>query len=158
MKQGFVLLFGLLLTLSVVAGTEQFEFESSEQEARFASLSAEIRCLVCQNQSLADSNAGLAQDLRTEVYKLLKQGQTDQEIIDFLVSRYGDFVLYDPPLKLSTLMLWFGPLLILIVVGVFVFGMIKKQTTETAATELSGQQRDKLEQLLSNQSDSKKES
>jgi cytochrome c-type biogenesis protein CcmH len=157
MNRCFVLFVGLLLTLSAVAGTEQFEFETSEQEARFVSLSTELRCLVCQNQSLADSNAGLAQDLREEVYKLLKQGQTDQQIIDFLVSRYGDFVLYDPPLKLSTLLLWFGPLLILIIVGIFVFSMIKKQTTE-AVTELSEQQRNKLEQLLSIQPDSEKES
>ncbi|NOQ81100.1 MAG: cytochrome c-type biogenesis protein CcmH, partial [Methylophaga sp.] len=125
-------------------------------EARFISLSTELRCLVCQNQSLADSNAGLAQDLREEVYKLLKEGRTNQQIIDFLVSRYGDFVLYDPPLKLGTLMLWFGPLFILIFAGVVVFGMIKKQATETV-TELSEQQRDKLEQLLSIHSNSGKE-
>jgi len=156
MNQGLILLIGLLLTLSVVAGTEQFEFETSEQEARFIKLSTELRCLVCQNQSLADSNAGLAQDLRKEVYKLLKEGQTNQQIIDFLVSRYGDFVLYDPPLKLGTLMLWFGPLLILIFAGVIVFGMIKKQATATV-TELSEQQRDKLEQLLSLHPDSEKE-
>lgn len=155
MKRGLMFLIALLVTLSAVAGTEQFKFETSEQEARFASLSAELRCLVCQNQSLADSNAGLAQDLRQEVYNLLKQGQSDQQIVDFLVSRYGDFVLYDPPLKLATLMLWFGPLLILIIIGVFVFGMIKKQAIETV-TELSAQQRDKLEQLLSSQSDSEK--
>jgi len=156
MKRGFILLIGLFLTLSAVAGTEQFEFETSEQEARFISLSTELRCLVCQNQSLADSNAGLAQDLREEVYKLLKEGQTNQQIIDFLVSRYGDFVLYDPPLNLGTLMLWFGPLFILIFAGVVVFGMIKKQATETV-TELSEQQRDKLEQLLSIHSNSGKE-
>jgi cytochrome c-type biogenesis protein CcmH len=157
MNRGIVFLVGLLFSLSTIAGTEQFEFETSEQEARFISLSTELRCLVCQNQSLADSNAGLAQDLRKEVYNLLKQDQTDQQIVDFLVSRYGDFVLYDPPLKLSTLMLWFGPLIILIIVGVFVFGMIKKQATKPMI-ELSKQQRDKLEQLLSHPSDSEKES
>lgn len=156
MSRGLILLIGLFLTLSAVAGTEQFEFETSEQEARFISLSTELRCLVCQNQSLADSNAGLAQDLREEVYKLLKKGQSDQQIIDFLVSRYGDFVLYDPPLNLGTLMLWFGPLIILIFVGVVVFGMIKKQATETV-TELTDQQRDKLERLLSLHSESEKE-
>jgi cytochrome c-type biogenesis protein CcmH len=157
MNRGIVFLVGLLFSLSTIAGTEQFEFETSEQEARFISLSTELRCLVCQNQSLADSNAGLAQDLRKEVYNLLKQGQTDRQIVDFLVSRYGDFVLYDPPLKLSTLMLWFGPLIILIIVGVFVFSMIKKQATKPVI-ELSKQQRDKLEQLLSHPSDSEKES
>ncbi|NQY26402.1 MAG: cytochrome c-type biogenesis protein CcmH [Piscirickettsiaceae bacterium] len=155
MKQGLILLMGLFLTLSAFAGTEQFEFESSEQEAQFISLSTELRCLVCQNQSLADSNAALAQDLREEVYKLLKQGQTKQQIIDFLVSRYGDFILYQPPLKLSTLVLWFGPLLILIFAVISVLGMIKKQATETV-TELSEQQRDELDILLSLHHDSEK--
>lgn len=157
MNRALVFLLSLMFAFSAMATTEQFEFETSEQEARFASLSTELRCLVCQNQSLADSNAGLAQDLRAEVYELLMKGQTDQQIVDFLVSRYGDFVLYDPPLKLSTLMLWFGPLLILIMVAIFVFGMIKKQAAKTV-TALSEQQQNKLEQLLSNQSGSEKES
>jgi len=155
MSRSLLLLVGLFLTLSAIAGTEQFEFETSEQEARFINLSTELRCLVCQNQSLADSNAGLAQDLRQEVYKLLKKGKTNEQIVDFLVSRYGDFVLYDPPLKLATFVLWFGPLVILISIGVVVFGMIKKQSTKTV-TELSEQQRDKLEQILSQHADSGK--
>ncbi len=156
MNRGIILFIGLFITLSTMAGTEQFEFKTSEQEARFISLSTELRCLVCQNQSLADSNAGLAQDLRKEVYNLIQKGQTNQQIVDFLVSRYGDFILYDPPLKLATLMLWFGPLLILIFAGIIVFRMIKKQATETV-TELSAPQRDKLKQILSLHSNSEKE-
>jgi cytochrome c-type biogenesis protein CcmH len=73
----------------------------------------ELRCLVCQNQNLADSNAELAQDLRQEVYDMIQQGASDQEIIDFMVARYGDFVLYRPPLKSTTLILWIGPFVIL---------------------------------------------
>jgi cytochrome c-type biogenesis protein CcmH len=82
-------------------------------EARVMALSAELRCLVCQNQTIADSNAGLASDLREEIREKLRQGQSDAQILDVMVERYGDFVLYRPPLKGTTLLLWFGPLLLL---------------------------------------------
>ncbi len=78
-------------------------------EARFQHLIKEIRCLVCQNQSLADSHAELAQDLRQEIYEMMKAGKSDREIIAFLVNRYGDFVLYRPPVKPTTYLLWYGP-------------------------------------------------
>jgi cytochrome c-type biogenesis protein CcmH len=76
-------------------------------------LSNELRCLVCQNQTIADSNAPLAEDLRNQVREKMRQGISDSQIIDFMVARYGDFVLYRPPLKLTTVLLWFGPLLLL---------------------------------------------
>jgi cytochrome c-type biogenesis protein CcmH len=82
-------------------------------EARVMALAAELRCLVCQNQSLADSNAGLASDLRDQIRDKMRQGMSDREIVAFLVERYGDFVLYRPPLKATTVLLWFGPLLLL---------------------------------------------
>jgi cytochrome c-type biogenesis protein CcmH len=82
-------------------------------EARVMALASELRCLVCQNQTIADSNADLAVDLRGQVREKLRQGQSDAQIIDFMVARYGDFVLYRPPLKGTTLLLWFGPLLLL---------------------------------------------
>jgi cytochrome c-type biogenesis protein CcmH len=82
-------------------------------EARVMALSAELRCLVCQNQTIADSNAGLAVDLRDQVREKLRQGMSEAQIVDFMVERYGDFVLYRPPLKATTLLLWFGPLLLL---------------------------------------------
>jgi cytochrome c-type biogenesis protein CcmH len=82
-------------------------------EARVMALSAELRCLVCQNQTIADSNAGLAIDLREQVREKMRQGLSDGQIVDFMVERYGDFVLYRPPLKATTLLLWFGPLLLL---------------------------------------------
>jgi cytochrome c-type biogenesis protein CcmH len=82
-------------------------------EQRVMTLSAELRCLVCQNQTIADSNAPLAEDLRNQVREKMRQGISDSQIIDFMVARYGDFVLYRPPLKLTTVLLWFGPLLLL---------------------------------------------
>jgi len=82
-------------------------------DARLKRLESELRCLVCQNQTLADSNAPLAEDLRNQLREKMRQGKSDSEVVDFLVERYGDFVLYRPPLKASTVLLWFGPLLLL---------------------------------------------
>jgi cytochrome c-type biogenesis protein CcmH len=89
--------------------------ENEATEKRMVAISSELRCLVCQNESLSGSNAELAQDLRREIRSLINQGKSDAEIMDFMVSRYGDFVRYRPPLKGTTLLLWFGPLLLLIV-------------------------------------------
>jgi cytochrome c-type biogenesis protein CcmH len=94
-------------------------FSSQEEEQRFTDLIKELRCLVCQNQSLADSNADLAQDLREEIYNEMLEGKSNNEIIDYLVARYGDFVLYRPPLKPATYLLWTGPVLFLLI-GVFI--------------------------------------
>ncbi|MEY4592846.1 MAG: hypothetical protein RIR18_1741 [Pseudomonadota bacterium] len=91
-------------------------------EKRLQSLAAELRCLVCQNQTIADSNAELAQDLRREVRSMIQAGQSDQQIIDFMVNRYGDFVLYRPPVKGLTLLLWGGPI-VLLLLGLF--GLIR---------------------------------
>jgi len=82
-------------------------------DARTMALAGELRCLVCQNQSLADSHAPLALDLREQIHQQLAQGRSEQQVVDFMVQRYGDFVLYEPPLNASTALLWFGPLLLL---------------------------------------------
>jgi cytochrome c-type biogenesis protein CcmH len=84
-------------------------------EARVMDLAAELRCLVCQNQSLADSHADLAKDLRQEIREMMQQGKSDPEIVDYLVHRYGDFVLYRPPFKATTALLWAGPALLVVV-------------------------------------------
>lgn len=84
-------------------------------EQRLMTLAAELRCLVCQNQTLADSNAGLAVDLRDEIRQLMRRGATDQQVVEYLVARYGDFVLYRPPLKGSTVLLWTGPVILLLI-------------------------------------------
>ena len=95
------------------AADTPFTFKDATEEARYQQLIAELRCLVCQNQSLADSHADLAQDLRAEVYRMVDAGQDNRQIVDFLVARYGEFVLYRPPVSALTLALWFGPLLLL---------------------------------------------
>jgi len=126
----------LLLALALgqaQAADTPFEFADAATEQRYQKLAAELRCLVCQNQSLADSHADLAQDLRDEVYRMLNEGKTDDEIVGFLVERYGDFVLYRPPVSGATSLLWFGPLLLLLGAGV-VWWRIGRAKAPAAAT------------------------
>ncbi|MFL2555745.1 MAG: cytochrome c-type biogenesis protein [Gammaproteobacteria bacterium] len=108
---------------------EPVRFNDDHQEKRYYKLIEEVRCLVCQNQSLADSNAPLAQDLREQIFQMIKSKKTNNEILDFLVHRYGDFVLYRPPLKKDTWLLWFGPFLILTIAIISTFFFIKKQAS-----------------------------
>lgn len=117
-------------------------------EQRLARLAEELRCLVCQNESLAESRAELANDLRREVRELMRQGKSDREVVDFLVQRYGDFVLYRPPLKSKTLLLWGGPF-ILLAVGVAVMGVyLRRRGSRTADRDLSEHERQRAEALL----------
>lgn len=99
----------LALAAAPLAAFEALEFASPDHERRYRALTHELRCLVCQNQSLADSNAELAGDLRVVVFEMIRDGSDDAEIVDFLLARYGDFVLYRPPLKGKTVLLWLGP-------------------------------------------------
>lgn len=109
-----------LLSLGIIDQTlasaiEPLPFRSDIEEIRFKALAGEIRCTVCQNQSLADSDVPLAQDLRRELFFMIQDGRSDQEIRNFMVERYGDFVLYRPPLASHTLLLWAGPIVLLLI-------------------------------------------
>lgn len=105
-----------LLAISTVSlAIDPLEFTSQKEEIRYQTLVRELRCLVCQNQNLADSDAPLARDLRLEIFRMVQAGRTDNEIKQFLTGRYGDFVLYDPPLKAETWALWFGPIVLLFI-------------------------------------------
>lgn len=108
-------------------------FKDTAEEQRFQALTRELRCLVCQNESLADSNAGLAKDLRNEVFEQVRAGKSDDEIKEYLVARYSEFVLYDPPLKASTLVLWFGPFLLLVAGGVAVALAVRRRASTAGA-------------------------
>jgi len=111
----YFLLMLLLLGLSspVWARIELNEFENKQQEELYNKMIAELRCLVCQNQNLADSNAELAVDLREKTYKMVRENKSESDIVDYMVNRYGDFVLYKPPFKFNTLLLWIGPFFLL---------------------------------------------
>lgn len=99
-------------------------------ETRLKAMSQELRCLVCQNSTLADSDAPLAEDLRNEIRVQMRAGKTDQEIVDYLVARYGDFVRYRPPVNNVTAILWFGPFLLLLVGGFVMYRVLKKQASD----------------------------
>lgn len=104
------------------------QFRDTAQETRFHQLTAELRCVMCQNQSLADSNAQIAHDLRREVLDLMNQGKSDAEIKRFLVDRYGEFVLYKPDVAGNTWLLWFGPALLLLAGAAIVFRIVRKRS------------------------------
>ncbi len=127
---------------------ETYEFASPEQEQLYLKLSDTLRCLVCQNQSIAESNADLATDLRKEIYNMLQQGMDEDEIVAFMVERYGDFVLYKPPMKPMTWLLWFGPAIILIAGFVFVMRIVRKQDTDEEPA-LSEAEQQRLKELQS---------
>jgi cytochrome c-type biogenesis protein CcmH len=120
-------LLGLLISLSALA-IDPLPFRDQAEEDRFRKLAAELRCVMCQNQSLADSNAMIAQDLRREVFQLMQSGKTDQEIKDFLAERYTDFVLYNPPLDARNALLWLSPLALLLIGGITVFVIVRKRS------------------------------
>ena len=118
------------------------------EEARLVHISQELRCLVCQNESLSSSRAELADDLRREVRDLIRANKSDQEIKDFLVSRYGDFVLYRPEVKPLTWVLWFGPFVVLLIAGIFLLVYLRQRRATVQPQVLSDNERARVEQLL----------
>lgn len=124
---------------------EAYHFEEPAQEALFKELINELRCPKCQNQSIADSNADLARDLRDRTYFMVKEGATKQEVIDFMVARYGDFVHYQPPLTFVTSILWWGPIAVLAIGGLVILFRVRQQ--RSAEIELSDAEREQLASL-----------
>ena len=122
--------------------------EDPEIERRMIALSEDLRCLVCQNESLAGSRADFANDLRREIREQMHANKSDKEIVDFLVARYGDFVLYRPPVKPSTMFLWFGPFIFLLIGAVLLVVYLKRRRNQIEEPMLSEQQRKQAESLL----------
>ena len=143
--------FGLTLTGVAHAAIDTYEFATDAERDRFRELTKELRCPKCQNQDIADSNAPIATDLRREIYRMLGEGKDNQQILDFMVARYGDFVLYKPALTRKTAVLWFGPLALL-VGGLVVIGVIVGRRRRTEQVEgsdtLSAEERKRLDTLL----------
>lgn len=130
------------------AAFEPREFPSAEAEARYKHLVSELRCLVCQNQNLADSNADLAGDMRREVHDMILAGKSDAEIIDFMVARFGDFVLYRPPLKPKTVLLWAAPALLAAGGLLFLYRQLRRRQATAPSADLSDTDRARLRALL----------
>jgi len=152
MKQ---LIQGLLLTLcllgSASAAIDAYEFKNEAERERYRTLVEELRCPKCQNQNIADSNAPIAMDLRREIYRMLEGGQSNEQIVDYLVARYGDFVLYKPPVNAKTLVLWYGPIVLLVIgFAVLAFILIRRRraSDKPASNTLSEAERERLATLL----------
>lgn len=144
----WMFLLGLALWIGVAIGREGAPVaEDPVLEAKVQTLSEQLRCLVCQNQNLADSHADLAIDLKNQVRAMLKQGLSEQEVVDFMVQRYGDFVLYKPPVKATTWLLWGGPFALLAGGLGMLFFKLRKRRNQTALS-LSDEQRAVARQLL----------
>jgi cytochrome c-type biogenesis protein CcmH len=128
-----IIMIFLLLLSPIAYAVDAYQFNNPEQQAAYQSLVSELRCLVCQNQPIGDSNAELAADLRRQVYEMLQQGKSKADIQQFMTDRYGDFVLYNPPFKATTGLLWLGPVAFLVVglLTVFLFTRRKKNVPPT---------------------------
>ena len=156
MRRILLLLLALSWIVPAHAAIEAYEFDTPQQEEAFKELTFELRCLVCQNQNIADSNADLAKDLRTEIHKMLSEGSDKKQVVNFMVERYGDFVLYRPPVNTSTALLWFGPFIIGVIGLFLLIRFIRSRATKPAvATELSVDERARLESLLDDEGNGK---
>lgn len=135
-------LFLLCVSLSAIAATDIYQFETPEQEQRFRVLLDELRCPKCQNQSLADSDAGIAQDMRARIETMIKEGKSNDEIVDYFVDRYGDFVSYRPPVTPTTSILWLAPLLLLGSGAVIIVLLLRRASARVDDSDEGGEESD----------------
>lgn len=160
MKQLLRLVFALSLSIAAAIGTaggvepdEILDDPALEKRAR--ALSAELRCLVCQNQSIDDSNADLARDLRVIVRQRLEAGDSDEQVMQYVVDRYGDYVLLDPPVKATTYLLWYGPPAILLIAVVALLAASRRRRAATPHARLSDDERERLARLMQDGADTR---
>ena len=144
------LIISLLLATTLVQAVEVRQFDDVEKQERYESLVKVLRCLVCQNQSLADSDADLAKDLRDEVYNIIQSGKNDEEAVKFLTDRYGDFVLYNPPVKPITSLLWLGPFILLFGGGIFLWRQARRRSAGGSDIGLTPEELQRLQRLKDN--------
>jgi len=150
------LLLALALTPAAFAGEAKPVAADPALEERVTALASELRCLVCQNQTLADSNAPLAVNLRNQIREKMQRGASERDIVDYMVSRYGDFVLYRPPFKTTTILLWAGPILLMIAGFAVLYFRLARRRAEPKA-ELSKEDRKRAAALLRNDGDGKRQ-
>jgi cytochrome c-type biogenesis protein CcmH len=149
---------GLAIFSTTQAAIDTYEFANETERQRYRNLVEELRCPKCQNQNIADSDAPIAMDLRAQIFRMLEEGKSNDQIIDYLVSRYGDFVLYNPPVTSRTLLLWYGPAGLL-VGGFILLGVIlvrrRRVSSEGSASGLSADEQQRLSALLNSPLDKK---
>ncbi|WP_444816291.1 cytochrome c-type biogenesis protein [Stutzerimonas frequens] len=144
-------LLGLALVTSAQGAIDTYEFRDEAERERYRTLTEELRCPKCQNQNIADSNAPIAMDLRQEIFRMLEEGQSNEQIVDYLVERYGDFVRYKPPMNAKTMLLWYGPVALLVLgFGVLAVILVRRRRVEKAPAShtLSETERERLAKLL----------
>ena len=149
-----ILLFSLLLSISAQAAIDAYKFDDPKKEKIYHELTDELRCLVCQNQNIAGSNAELAVDMRRKTYEMVSAGQSKQQVADYMADRYGDFVLYKPPFKASTAVLWIGPFIILAVSIWLMLRVIRNRREEHETASVSGEQLAEAARLLNKEDNS----
>jgi len=149
-KKLLIVLFGfLVISPYAVAAIDVFEFDNEQQEAQFKALSHTLRCPKCQNNTISDSNAELAKDLRIKVYEMTKTGKSKDEIVDYMIARYGNFVTYNPPFTVATSILWFGPLFIVLFgFGVIIFNSKKRKKNTIKSNNWDIEKEARLKALL----------
>ncbi len=146
----WMIVFALWLPFAAMAGEAQPVAEDPVLEQRMIKLSEDLRCLVCQNESLAGSRADLAQDLRQEIREQMRAGKSDEQVVDYLTQRYGDFVLYKPPVKPLTWLLWFGPFALLIGSVGGLYAYIQRRGNRPVDESLSEEEKKRVADLLGN--------
>lgn len=150
MKKLFVLM-TLMLSFSVAAVIDVYDFETEEQEVLFRTLTAELRCPKCQNNNLADSNASIAKDMRQKTYNMVIAGQDEDQIVTYWIDRFGNFVLYKPPVTLGTAILWVGPGLFVLFGGLIIVRNSRRKIsvkTDELDEELTSAEKDRLAKIL----------
>ena len=148
MKFLLTLLFMAFSLNAIAIGVDEKPLSDPAQEARAQEIMKQLRCLVCQNQSIVESDAGLAVDLRAIVREQVLAGKSDGQILDFMTSRYGDWILLKPPFKTATLLLWLGPLFLLLIGGFFVFRYVRQRPEKAVPAPLSPEEEKRLKQIM----------
>lgn len=148
MKKSLMMLIGILFSFQTVAAIDTFEFKSEQQEQQFRELTEQLRCPKCQNNSIADSNAVIASDMRLKVYELMGEGYNKQQVIDYMVDRYGNFVTYEPPLTPATLILWVGPFLFVLCGAAIIILRSRRRKVSASGVSMSAQEEERLKALL----------
>lgn len=147
------LLVGFWLT-PAMAAIDVYEFSEPKQEALFHELTKELRCPKCQNQDISDSESELAKDLRDKTYAMLLEGKSKQEVVDYMVARYGNFILYKPPVMASTLILWISPILVVLIGFIVVVVRTRNKPHHSIDNELSIEEQQRLHELLNKDKES----